>query len=135
RLTARLLAEHGGRAFPFTALMAANDFVAIGAVHALRDAGLKVPDDVSVTGFDDVALARHFDPPLTTVAQDLEAQGARAVALLLDRLDGREVSLPPVTHLPLIERRSTGPARPLPGAQPPTPGRTAPRGVKKEEDV
>ena len=71
----------------FSALFAQNDRMAVGALRALRDAGHQVPQDVSVIGFDDMPLASYFDPPLTTMRQDVCEQGRRAVQLLIDRLD------------------------------------------------
>jgi DNA-binding LacI/PurR family transcriptional regulator len=66
-----------------TALLCHNDEIAIGALRALKDAGLRVPEDISVVGFDGTELASHADPPLTTVATPLEEIGARGVELLL----------------------------------------------------
>ncbi len=66
-----------------TAVLAMSDAMAIGAMHALRDLGLAVPDDVSVVGFDDIDLASHVDPPLTTVHQPIRRKGEEAVRLLL----------------------------------------------------
>ena len=77
----------------FTAVFAANDVMAIGLVHGFRDAGLRVPADVSVVGFDDIPVAAHVAPPLTTVHQDFPELGRRAVQILLARLRGEE---PPV---------------------------------------
>jgi len=69
-----------------TAIFAANDMMAIGAMRAIREHGLDVPRDIAVAGFDDVPTARYISPPLTTVRVDVEALGARAVTLLLDRM-------------------------------------------------
>ena len=96
--------------FPdFTAVFAANDQMALGLLHAFRDAGLDVPRDVSVVGFDDIPDAGHFWPPLTTVRQDFAELGRRSIRLLLDQLGtDSERDLAPI--LPeLIERGSTGP--------------------------
>jgi DNA-binding LacI/PurR family transcriptional regulator len=67
----------------FTAVFAANDLMAIGLMHAFRDAGVDVPGDVSVVGFDDIPTAAHVWPPLTTIHQDFGSHGRRAVASLL----------------------------------------------------
>jgi DNA-binding LacI/PurR family transcriptional regulator len=67
-----------------TALFVASDEMAFGAIHALRVRGRSVPDDVSIVSVDDIALAAHCSPPLTTVRQDFYRCGALAVALLLD---------------------------------------------------
>jgi LacI family transcriptional regulator len=69
-----------------TAIFAANDSMAIGALSALREAGLRVPDDVAVAGFDDIPLARYMNPPLSTVHVDISQLGERAAALLLASL-------------------------------------------------
>jgi DNA-binding LacI/PurR family transcriptional regulator len=71
-----------GSGVEFTALFGGNDQMALGAIRALRDAGLRVPEDVSVVGFDDVPEAAFFDPPLTTVHQDFVALGQEAVDVL-----------------------------------------------------
>ncbi|WP_353114527.1 LacI family DNA-binding transcriptional regulator [Microbacterium sp.] len=72
----------------FTAVFAANDVMAIGLMHGFRDAGLGVPQDVSVVGFDDVPVAAHVAPPLTTVHQDFPELGRRAVQILLAQIRG-----------------------------------------------
>jgi LacI family transcriptional regulator len=66
------------------AVFAANDTMAVGAIRAARTAGLRVPDDVAVVGFDDMPFAALLEPPLTTVRQSAEQMGATAVAMLLD---------------------------------------------------
>ena len=72
----------------FTAVFAGNDQMALGFMHACRDAGLDVPGDISIVGFDDIPEAAHFPPPLTTVRQDFAEIGRRAVASLLAELHG-----------------------------------------------
>jgi LacI family transcriptional regulator len=72
----------------FTALFAHNDLIALAAIARLRQAGLRVPDDVSVVGFDDVPVAAVVDPPLTTVHQATHEKGALAAGLLLDHVSG-----------------------------------------------
>jgi len=74
----------------FTAVFAANDLMAIGLMHGFRDAGIDVPRQVSVVGFDDIPVAAHVWPPLTTVHQDFPALGRRAVHLLLAQIRGEE---------------------------------------------
>lgn len=71
-----------------TAIFAANDLMAMGALLALREVGLRVPDDVALVGFDGLPLTELMDPPLTTVAQHPERLGAKAAELLLERLEG-----------------------------------------------
>lgn len=99
---------------PFTALFAYNDISAIGAVRAFQEAGLHVPRDVSVVGFDDIPAAAFHYPSLTTVRQPLRRMGEIAVETLVERIDGqkdwqREISVQPE----IITRESTGPARSL----------------------
>jgi len=69
-----------------TAIFAANDSMAVGALSALRDAGVDVPRQMSVTGFDDVPIARYVNPPLTTIRVDIAELGRRAFAVLVDVL-------------------------------------------------
>jgi DNA-binding LacI/PurR family transcriptional regulator len=92
---------------PVEAVFVASDVVAFGAIAAIREAGLRVPDDISVVGFDDIALAAFFDPPLTTVRLPAYDLGLAAGTALLDRVAGRPV--PDRTLLPteLIVRSST----------------------------
>jgi LacI family transcriptional regulator len=70
------------------AVFAANDMMAMGAMVAIREAGLRVPEDIAVAGFDDIPVARLLNPPLTTVAQFPERLGRRAAELLFERLHG-----------------------------------------------
>ncbi|MRG61657.1 LacI family DNA-binding transcriptional regulator [Agromyces sp. CFH 90414] len=71
----------------FTAIFASNDQMALGLMHAIHDAGLDVPRDVSIIGFDDIPEAAHFWPPLTTVRQDFAELGRRCVSLLIGDAD------------------------------------------------
>lgn len=75
------------RGRPFTALFAYNDVAAIGAIQALEEAGLRVPEDVSVVGFDDIRIAVHNNPSLTTVRQPLQKMGEIAARTLLNRIE------------------------------------------------
>ncbi|GGJ53543.1 LacI family DNA-binding transcriptional regulator [Deinococcus roseus] len=72
--------------FDFTAMIAANDQMALGAIRAFKDAGLRVPEDISIVGFDDIPEAAFFDPPLTTIKQNFGLLGKRGVTHLLERL-------------------------------------------------
>jgi DNA-binding LacI/PurR family transcriptional regulator len=72
------------QALPFSAVFSSNDQMALGLIHAFREAGLDVPGDVSVVGFDDIPESAHFWPPLTTVRQDFSELGARCVSTLID---------------------------------------------------
>jgi LacI family transcriptional regulator len=93
-----------------SAVFAANDMSALGVLQVARELGLRVPEDLSVIGFDDIPEAANSTPPLTTLAQPLHDIGARALKMLIELLDGREV--PRRVHLPaeLVVRGSTGPA-------------------------
>jgi LacI family transcriptional regulator len=71
-----------------TAVFAANDLMAIGAMFALREAGISIPDDMAIVGFDDIPAARLVQPPLTTVAQYPEALGRRSAEMVFERLKG-----------------------------------------------
>jgi DNA-binding LacI/PurR family transcriptional regulator len=95
-----------------TAILAMSDAMAIGAMSAARELGLRIPDDLSVVGFDDIDLAAHVDPPLTTVHQPIRQKGADAVRLLLAEVEQREANRPEHIRLEtrLIVRGSTGPA-------------------------
>lgn len=94
-----------------TAVFAANDLMAIATLDAARDVGLRVPEDLSVVGFDDVPEAAAATPPLTTVAQPIQQMGAEAVGLLVRLIAGDDTARPHV-RLPtrLVERGSTAPA-------------------------
>ena len=97
---------------PFTALFAYNDTSAVGAMFVLHEAGLRVPDDVSVVGFDDISVASFAFPPLTTVRQPLLEMGTVAAQTLLDRIEERAPFISEIALAPeLIIRNSTGPAR------------------------
>jgi LacI family transcriptional regulator len=74
-----------------TAIFAANDLIALGVLAALRELGLRCPEDVSLVGFDDLELASFTNPALTTVAQPAYQMGARATALLFERLQGESM--------------------------------------------
>lgn len=90
-----------------TAVFAVSDTLAIGAIKGLRAEGLRVPDDIAVMGFDDIAVAAQIDPPLTTVAQPMRELGETAARLLLKRLHDPRAEVPGVL-LPhtLMLRRS-----------------------------
>ncbi len=71
-----------------TAVVASNDLMAIGAMQAIREAGLRVPEDIAVVGFDDIPAARLMNPGLTTISQHQEQIGRRAAQMLFERLNG-----------------------------------------------
>jgi DNA-binding LacI/PurR family transcriptional regulator len=106
---ARLLAEKK----PFTALVSYNDIAAIGAIRSLRDHGLRVPEDVSVVGFDDLQGAAYHTPSLTTIRQPLNSMGNKAARILLERIRGAKEYPDEVPIVPeLIIRESTMPPNP-----------------------
>jgi len=93
-----------------SAVFVANDQMALGVLHALHAEGLRVPEDVSVVGFDDIPEAAHFGPSLTTVRQDFAGLGRDAMAAVLVMLDdARGDSLPPARRPQLVVRASTAP--------------------------
>jgi len=91
----------------FDAIFAASDLIAIGAMQALAERGLRVPEEVAVAGFDDIPMARLAQPALTTVAQDTRGAGERLVSTLIDQLEGRAVQSQ-VLPTRLVLRRSCG---------------------------
>ncbi|HEY5877192.1 MAG TPA: substrate-binding domain-containing protein, partial [Ilumatobacteraceae bacterium] len=95
----------------FTAIFSSNDQMALGLIHAIRDAGLDVPRDISVVGFDDIPEAAHFWPPLTTVRQDFAELGRRCVELLLGPTVGGSEPAAATIAPELVVRGSTGPVR------------------------
>jgi LacI family transcriptional regulator len=96
---------------PFTALFAYNDMSAIGAIRALREEGLRVPQDVSVIGFDDIPGAAFYSPSLTTVQQPLHRMGDVAAQVLLERIEGKKEYPSDIAIEPeLIVRESTAKA-------------------------
>ena len=100
------------RTHDFTALFCFNDISAIGAIRAIHDAGLSVPQNISVIGFDDIISAAYQKPSLTTVRQPLREMGNEGAKVLLDLIanPGKEVPGEIVMKPELIVRESTGPA-------------------------
>lgn len=96
---------------PPTALFVSGDAMALGAIHAAQDLGLKVPDDLSVVGFDDLPVAAASRPGLTTVRQPLQRMGEVAVQMLADLAAGDEVTMPSPFSTELVQRESTAPPR------------------------
>ncbi|MFI0086073.1 LacI family DNA-binding transcriptional regulator [Streptomyces bobili] len=93
-----------------TAVFVANDQMALGVLRALREAGVRTPQDVAVVGFDDIPESEFFAPPLTTVRQDFEAVGKQGIALLLDLIEGRPPAASRIAIEPqLVVRASTFP--------------------------
>jgi len=94
-----------------TALICFNDLSALGAISKLRGLGLSVPEDISVTGFDDIAVARHIDPRLTTVVSPKSRLGDQAWALMHAALASAPSTSPPLLSADMVIRDSTGPAK------------------------
>jgi DNA-binding LacI/PurR family transcriptional regulator len=96
----------------FSALFSFNDISAMGAIRALREAGLHVPEDVSVVGFDDIQSAAFQNPALTTVRQPLREMGRAAAEILLKRINrpGSELHDKHTVEPQLVIRETTGPA-------------------------
>ena len=101
---------------PPTAILAANDLMAIGAMRALGEAGLSVPGDVSIAGFDDIMPAALAVPQLSTVALHQDELGARAASLLLQRFSGVADGAGRLVEMPfdIVHRASIGPPRQMP---------------------
>jgi DNA-binding LacI/PurR family transcriptional regulator len=94
---------------PPTAFFCFNDLTAVGALRGARLKGARVPQDLSVIGFDDVPIASYVDPPLSTMRQDVVALGWRATHMLLDLIAGRETQAPIALGTELVERGSCAP--------------------------
>ena len=103
---AREIFEHPAKV---TAVICDDDIAAAGVYVAAREAGLKIPRDLSVVGFDDLEISRVVDPPLTTVRIDGEALGGEALKVLLARLEGRRAKRETVLPVELVVRASTAP--------------------------
>lgn len=100
---------------PPTALFVANNLMTLGALNAIHDQGISIPDDIAIVGFDDMPWARSLNPPLTTVAQAVEEIGYHAARLLMARIE--QPDLPPRTEVvgtQLMVRASCGAKNPLP---------------------
>ena len=99
------------RKHAFTALFAYNDISAIGSIWAIHEAGLRVPEDISVVGFDDIPGAAYANPGLTTVRQPLIKMGQIAAQTVVDLIEGRGEYVPEIAIEPeFVIRQSTGPA-------------------------
>ena len=95
----------------FTAIVCFNDIAALGAIRAVGDVGLRIPEDISVIGFDDIRLSMFSRPSITTIRQPLQTMGETAAKILLDRLKGDRVRDDVAVEPELIIRESSGKAR------------------------
>jgi LacI family transcriptional regulator len=95
---------------PPTAVFAANDLIALGALLVIREAGLRVPEDIALAGFDDIPTARYTTPALTTVNQFQYNIGQKAAEMLFERIEGRIPPEPRVVEMPceVVIRQSSG---------------------------
>jgi DNA-binding LacI/PurR family transcriptional regulator len=112
-LFANSRARATGRAAPLpTAIFCGNDEMAAGVLHAAREAGRSVPNELSVVGFDNVVMAKYTDPPLTTVGVEKEYLGRRAMSRLLELVEGTDEMIK-TEHVPveLIVRGTTARAK------------------------
>lgn len=101
-----------GQGVLFTAVFTQNDKMALGAMQALREAGLSVPNDISVMGYDDMPLSAYFYPPLTTMAQPMDEIGRHASRLLIEHIENPDRALEQIKIKPkLVERASCAPLR------------------------
>ncbi len=108
----RAMQELLARGRPFSALFAQNDRMAIGATRALREAGRRIPENVSLVGYDDIPVAAFCDPPLTTVRQPMREVGAVAARLLIQAIEEPELVRQNVLlKTELVKRSSCGPYR------------------------
>lgn len=92
-----------------TAVYVAGDEMAIAAIKVIKEWGLRVPEDISIVGFDDIELAKHIDPPLTTIRQDKELIGQQAAITLLEKMNSKEFSQVNTTKMvpvSLVKRHS-----------------------------
>ncbi|ULH17183.1 substrate-binding domain-containing protein (plasmid) [Deinococcus sp. KNUC1210] len=97
----------------FTALIAANDQMAVGAMRAIQETGKVVPADVSVIGFDDLPESAYFNPPLTTVRQDFRALGAASLERLIDLIETPQQNPPSSVLVPTLTIRGSTAAPPV----------------------
>ena len=91
-----------------TAVFVAGDFMAFGAMNAIHESGMQIPEDISVVGFDDIAMAKVMNPPLTTINQLTLKKGQTGVDKLIDIIEGKKVALSTELDVELVVRKTTG---------------------------
>lgn len=99
------------RLLDYTAIFAANDEMALGLLHGFYDRGIEVPKEISIVGFNNIPLAAHFIPPLTTIHQDFTTVGNKAVEALRAAAEGLEIPRSTKISVELVVRDSTAPPR------------------------
>lgn len=106
---ARELLAHSNRP---TAIFCFNDDIAIGAIHEIKNQGLRVPEDISVVGFDNIKVTAYMDPPLTTIDQPANEMGRKAVEVVLQLINKKTLQKDrEIVPFSLLERASSGPVR------------------------
>ena len=90
----------------YSAILAANDMMALGALKAVRELGYKVPDEVQIIGFDNIEFSQYCEPALSTVQQPTFEMGAKAVRLLVDLID-KNAAVQPERLIPKLLMRKT----------------------------
>ena len=110
RKATRLLLSHAERP---SAIFCANDEMAMAAIHEIKAARLRVPQDISIIGFDDICYAELMDPPLTTISQPAEEIGERTMLRLSQAIDGRDIGVEPeiVPHKLVVRSSTAAPAK------------------------
>lgn len=100
-------------ATPPTAIVTANNLMTIGALHALREADVSIPDQVSIIGFDDLDFAKLINPPISVISRDARLQGSQAMELMIRQLNGGSATQPEhsMVDVHLVERGSCAPPR------------------------
>ena len=93
-----------------TAIMCCNDLMGVGALNACKRLGRKVPDDISVIGYDNISLSRLVEPKLTTMDQNMFQLGSNAASLLIEKIKGGQSKRITLDNV-LITRESTGPVK------------------------
>lgn len=87
-------------------IFASGDFIAATIINASREIGKEVPKDLKVVGYDDISIAKMIIPPLTTIRQPIEEMAKKTIEIILDQIDGKEVSIENILPITLIERES-----------------------------
>ncbi len=107
RLTAEMINRKETNEYPFTAIFSANDLMAIGAIRALKQANISVPDQVEVIGFDDIELAALIEPPLSTVSQPALEMGSQSAGMLINMMKGKKLRQKTITLQTKLTLRGT----------------------------